>query len=510
MIFEFLCLAGPGALSLFVCRALLHHKGRERSVRLSILEAIVYAVLNMAAVVMILKPMGRVQLTIRENGLPVLYYGRTALLFAVVFAICLGMAGALLLGKEWKIVLPNTRRHRWQVMRYLALALAAAGMLKLHIGSAKDMGMHVSTMPVKINNAIYCTQTPLYFSDTMQDYYICAKELAEGLGITYEKKPGLLREEYILGDSSFFMSRISPGNEVWIQGGELFIRFSYLTDENGPFIDIHVSSSPDLADGSQRESIYIDNYPRQFQYEWAENEYICHALGGIDDQAYTNSLEAFEENYQKGHRVFEVDLQMTADDVLIAVHEEPLNQNGKRMTCKEFKKQKILDQYTPLSFEDIVQLMVKYPDFYLVTDTKQTEPREVARQFTKLLETAREIDANVLTRMIPQIYNEEMYDTVMGLYHWNSMIYTLYALNDFSEKEVVDFAYQKGIQVITTHEGRAQPLFFQELFARGIMVYMHTYNSLTDISAESQGVKSLGVHGVYTDFLYPGFEQEQE
>ncbi len=506
MIFEFLCLAGPGALSFVVCQSLLHRKGIKRSAKLSILEAIAYAVLNMAIVVMLLKPIDRVQLRIAENGMLVLYYGSTALLLAVVLAIGLGVAGAMLLSKEWRITLPNTRRRWQQGAVYLVLAIAAVGVLKMHIGSANEMNIHVSTMPVKINDAIYCTQTPLYFSDTTQDYFICARELAQGLGIMYEKEPGLLREKHTLGESSFTVSRISPGEHVFMQGGELFLSFSYLTDVSGPFTDIHIASGQQLSDGSQRESIYIDNYKRPFQYAWTENEYICHAMGGIDGQTHTNSLEAFEENYQKGHRVFEVDLQLTADNALVAVHDQPLNKDGKPMTKKQFMAQKIQDRYTPLSFEDIVQLMVEYPDIYLVTDTKLIDTVGIEKQFTVLLETAKEIDADVLTRIIPQIYHEEMYDTIMSLYDWNSMIYTLYALNDFSEKGVADFAYQKGIQVITTHAGRAQPLFFRELFARGILVYMHTYNSLTEISAELEGVKSLGISGVYTDFLYPGLE----
>ena len=40
---------------------------------------------------------------------------------------------------------------------------------------------------------------------------------------------------------------------------------------------------------------------------------ICHAMGGIDGNDYSNSLEAFKHNYAKGHRYFEVDFQYTSD-----------------------------------------------------------------------------------------------------------------------------------------------------------------------------------------------------
>ena len=42
---------------------------------------------------------------------------------------------------------------------------------------------------------------------------------------------------------------------------------------------------------------------------------VAHALGGVDGQTYTNSVEAFEKSYRDGLRWFEVDLQRTADVV---------------------------------------------------------------------------------------------------------------------------------------------------------------------------------------------------
>lgn len=44
---------------------------------------------------------------------------------------------------------------------------------------------------------------------------------------------------------------------------------------------------------------------------------IAHAMGGIDGEAYTNSMEAFKENYARGHRLFEVDLHFTSDGKLV-------------------------------------------------------------------------------------------------------------------------------------------------------------------------------------------------
>ena len=69
-------------------------------------------------------------------------------------------------------------------------------------------------------------------------------------------------------------------------------------------------------------------------------------------KAYTNSLQAFEYNYKKGFKVFEVDLDFTSDDELIAWHsfsKTSLKEMGlpekyatKKPTLAEFKKYKTL------------------------------------------------------------------------------------------------------------------------------------------------------------------------
>ena len=44
-------------------------------------------------------------------------------------------------------------------------------------------------------------------------------------------------------------------------------------------------------------------------------------MGGIDGIQYSNSLEAFQLNYSKGFRLFEVDLMLTLDEKVVAFHD---------------------------------------------------------------------------------------------------------------------------------------------------------------------------------------------
>lgn len=281
-----------------------------------------------------------------------------------------------------------------------------------------------------------------------------------------------------------------------MKDSELYLSFSLLRDVLG----LHVLDDATLSDGSIRQVIYIDNYPHRFDYEWTKYPYVAHGLGGIDGVTYTNSLEAFEANYKAGFRVFEVDLRLTADGQLAAVHDVPEHEDGSLMTLAEYKAMRIEGKYTPLSFEDVVMLMKQYPDIYMITDTKKKSKDLLREQFSLIVETANRVAPEVLDRIIPQLYNEKTFDLIMGIYDWKSIVYTMYALKEFSEKEVIDFAYRQGIQVITTSKSKSQQSFFDQLYERDIQVYMHTFNT----REEMQELTARGVTGVYTDFLTPG------
>ena len=51
------------------------------------------------------------------------------------------------------------------------------------------------------------------------------------------------------------------------------------------------------------------------------NRFIAHAGGGIDNNRYTNSLEALNLGYRHGFRLFELDIITTSDDYYVAAHD---------------------------------------------------------------------------------------------------------------------------------------------------------------------------------------------
>jgi glycerophosphoryl diester phosphodiesterase len=147
---------------------------------------------------------------------------------------------------------------------------------------------------------------------------------------------------------------------------------------------------------------------------------------------YTNSLEAIEQNYRNGHRVFEIDFFLTRDGWLAAVHDwehgsKITNSNWESAsTLEEWKSKKNYGKYTPIDINDIVKLMATYKDMYIVTDTKETDKGLVIKEFTEIYKATERIDIGLLDRFIPQIYYPQMLETLYGIYEFKNVIYTLY------------------------------------------------------------------------------------
>lgn len=251
-------------------------------------------------------------------------------------------------------------------------------------------------------------------------------------------------------------------------------------------------------------------------YQWAhDSPLVAHALGGIDQawdglttHTYTNCLEALLLNYGRGHRVFETDMTLTSDGGLILLHDWlqvpslwipiPANLVGKPMTLTWWLDQKIYSKYMTLGVDNIVDALRRHPDAYLVTDTKVTSGPDVTNAFAMIVASARRINPAVLDRIIPQIYNQPMYDTVRAVYPFKSWIYTLYQSTD-TNAEVIDFVKRTGIRVVTIPDFRASAQFLTDLKAINVYTYIHTINSLSLV----KNYQSQGGYGFYTDFLLP-------
>jgi glycerophosphoryl diester phosphodiesterase len=235
---------------------------------------------------------------------------------------------------------------------------------------------------------------------------------------------------------------------------------------------------------------------------------VAHAGGALFDggeiYTYTDSLEAILLNYKKGYRVFEIDFNLTKDGKLAAVHDWKSGKNITGMTAgdsditlEEWKRQTILEMYTPMDIDDVINIMNTYTDIYLVTDTKDTDHPSVLKAFSEIYEAAKKVDLNIINRIIPQIYHPQMLKTIYSVYPFQNVIYTLYQSLQ-SPKEVVEFVREHpSIKAVTMWKDTVTEEFVRDLSNINRPVYVHTINKFT----EALKLYKIGVHGFYTDYL---------
>lgn len=236
---------------------------------------------------------------------------------------------------------------------------------------------------------------------------------------------------------------------------------------------------------------------------------VAHAMGQVDDYTGTNSLEAFQTNYAKGYRMFEVDLALTSDGYVVLRHDWSAGvQEGIDSehipTRAEFLEAPIYGTYTPLAFGDVLGLLEMYPDIFIVTDSKETDSATVAQQFEAMVDEAEELGmAYLLDRMVVQIYSPEMQDVVEEIHHFPRYMLTLYQTSFYGEPDqfvrYAEACQERGISDIVIWHF----LYSQQLLPAaqrfGLRVWLHTVND----EAQAARYRSEGAWGVYSDRIVP-------
>lgn len=279
------------------------------------------------------------------------------------------------------------------------------------------------------------------------------------------------------------------------------------------YSSFHAKQNKKLAAQSQidRENTVKKN-KEKFQKEkstikpWYTYHSIAHAMGGLDGKDYLNSIDGFYPAYQKGYRVFETDILLTTDNVAILKHRwgkklsDPTTKKGHPVSYYTFKHTKIYGKYTPTSFLDLLNLMQKYPDIYIMTDSKSTETADVKKEFNILVNTAKKVGKeDLLDRVIVQIYNQNMYWAVKSIHPFKHFVYTTYKQPDAAFYKMVKFCKANGIEGVTSPKNDINDYRMELLAKEGIYSFTHSVNN----SYYAKEYMRLGVYGVYSDFLSP-------
>lgn len=253
-------------------------------------------------------------------------------------------------------------------------------------------------------------------------------------------------------------------------------------------------------------SIQPDEEVCTFIDKWyLENRVITHALGGIDGKTYTNSIDALDNNYKQGKRVFEADFNYTSDGKIILTHDFQETENnlidfpdGYIPTYDEFMNNRIFYKYHPSDAYQLLNFMNEHYDMYLVTDIKYEDPTTVTSILSELVQMAKDMDMEeVLDRFIIQFYFEQNYYDIQNVYPFKNYIYSLYAerIKDF--ESVKNFCLANHIPVVLMRSSWVKDETTLNVFNENdIKVYVYTLNNLTNIFNR----KNQGVYGFVSDY----------
>lgn len=232
----------------------------------------------------------------------------------------------------------------------------------------------------------------------------------------------------------------------------------------------------------------------------AENDIVLigHALGGVEGKTYTNSREAFVQSVLAGRTIVEVDLQFTRDGI-VAFHDEVLSRfmesdaRTDSLTTDEFLEHRVLGAYTPLSLEQLLELLQRHPNVTLITDTK----RNTATMLATVVKIARRKDPALLERIVPQIYDLKELAQINVAHHFPRVVLTLYRTKA-TDDEVENFVKREPqVVAVTMSESRFSSALAIAVREAGKDAFVHTIND----PQRARQFLEHGANGVYTDFL---------
>ena len=247
--------------------------------------------------------------------------------------------------------------------------------------------------------------------------------------------------------------------------------------------------------------------------------FVAHAFASIDGHTYSNSLEAFQRNYGRGFRVFEVDHVRLADGTVLLAHDGleanyGLNKPFQEATWADLAGHRYLGRYTILRSQDLLRLLIDHPDIFVIPDLKWSGP-EILRTYVRQAAALGRQD--LLERLLPHVDDQAELNGMRVYYPLQNYVLALYhtqARNRYDDPEVLDFVRRNRTPAVTmwwrerdpsislAENGREfrryRQVFADGLRAAGAVVYVH---SLSD-PAQIQRFWDLGI-GVYSDEPFP-------
>lgn len=223
---------------------------------------------------------------------------------------------------------------------------------------------------------------------------------------------------------------------------------------------------------------------------------IAHAGGGIEEQNYSNSLEALDLSYASGFRFIELDFSWTRDEQLVCLHDWDKSfkktfgfKTKQALSYKEFNA--LLEKTEglhPCTLDSLAGWMQEHKEVKIISDVKYHNLKAIKL----ILETYPQLQS----QWIPQFYQPEEYKVLKEL-GFKQLIWILYQYQG-SYKSVVEYSQKMELMAVSMRASQAKKKFARQLRNNDHKIFVYTVN---DMKKVKKLVKKHKVSAVYTDFL---------
>ncbi|MFK8011159.1 MAG: glycerophosphodiester phosphodiesterase family protein [Marinicellaceae bacterium] len=223
---------------------------------------------------------------------------------------------------------------------------------------------------------------------------------------------------------------------------------------------------------------------------------IAHAGGGFEGKRYTNSLEALDESYAKGFRLFEIDFSWTSDNQLVCLHdwEKSFKRNfgfKTKQPINLLQFQQLLDEKLdnhPCTLSSLAKWAASHPDSKIITDVKLENIAAISLIVSDY--------PALKDYLIPQFYQPEEYKVLRKM-GFENLIWILYQFEG-KKSSIKNHAKNMNLMAISMRSSQAKKKWAQQLIKQGHEIFVYTINKNKKLIKLTQ---KYGVTGIYTDFL---------
>jgi glycerophosphoryl diester phosphodiesterase len=297
---------------------------------------------------------------------------------------------------------------------------------------------------------------------------------------------------------------------------------------------LYVKLMPEFKTRISRENEYREMHQKIFDLSTLENlideedtwytkhHFISHSGGAINGKYYTNSLEAWDDSYKKGNRVFDADISVTTDGKFVLRHEwndnlelgsnnihdsaMQIDRNGQIhyttqedqvLSLDQFMKAQIHYIYSPLTCDDMLSYMDDHKDLYISCDTKGN----MLDIYSYLVKRATALRIKeVLDRIIVNVYNEREYFDLKkaNVYDFKNFTVRQHFGRAHNYFQLAKFCLENNIHVVNLSKCYVEDEGVQLLLSKGI----HVYVAVEDYISDMQTHYKLGITGAVSNWLH--------